>query len=94
VRGVVALGRDKARQQGPAAASGSQSGQGGRRIGSGRDGEGLPARRDGPPGVHLAQLIERLAALGVDDNERNLRNKVARVSSPQDSCYNAWPRLA
>ena len=28
MRGVVALGRDKARQQGPAAASGSESGQG------------------------------------------------------------------
>lgn len=29
-------------------------------------------------GITYAQLVERLAALGVDDNERNLRNKVAR----------------
>lgn len=29
-------------------------------------------------GVTYAQLVERLAALGLDDNERNLRNKVAR----------------
>jgi hypothetical protein len=29
-------------------------------------------------GVTYAQLAERLAALGVDDNERNLRNKVSR----------------
>ena len=29
-------------------------------------------------GVTYAQLVERLAALGVDDNERNLRNKVSR----------------
>lgn len=29
-------------------------------------------------GVTYAGLVERLAALGVDDNERNLRNKVSR----------------
>jgi hypothetical protein len=29
-------------------------------------------------GVTYAGLAERLAAIGVDDNERNLRNKVAR----------------
>lgn len=29
-------------------------------------------------GVTYAQLVERLAAIGVDDNERNLRNKVSR----------------
>ena len=29
-------------------------------------------------GVTYAQLVERLSALGVDDNERNLRNKVSR----------------
>lgn len=29
-------------------------------------------------GVTYAQLAERLAAIGVDDNERNLRNKVSR----------------
>lgn len=28
--------------------------------------------------VTYAQLVERLAAIGVDDNERNLRNKVSR----------------
>lgn len=29
-------------------------------------------------GVTYAQLAERLAAVGVDENERNLRNKVSR----------------
>lgn len=29
-------------------------------------------------GVTYAQLVERLAAIGIEDNERNLRNKVAR----------------
>ena len=29
-------------------------------------------------GVTYAQLVDRLAAIGVDDNERNLRNKVSR----------------
>ncbi len=29
-------------------------------------------------GVTYAQLVERLSAVGVDDNERNLRNKVSR----------------
>ena len=29
-------------------------------------------------GVTYAQLVERLAAIGVDENERNLRNKVSR----------------
>lgn len=29
-------------------------------------------------GVTYAQLAERLSAIGVDDNERNLRNKVSR----------------
>ena len=29
-------------------------------------------------GVTYAQLAEKLAAIGVDDNERNLRNKVSR----------------
>jgi hypothetical protein len=29
-------------------------------------------------GVTYAQLIERLADIGVDENERNLRNKVSR----------------
>src|SRR5262245_54315463 len=29
-------------------------------------------------GVTYAQLVERLAAIGIDDNERNLRNKVSR----------------
>jgi hypothetical protein len=29
-------------------------------------------------GVTYAQLGERLAAIGIDDNERNLRNKVSR----------------
>lgn len=29
-------------------------------------------------GVTYAQLIEKLAELGVEDNERNLRNKVSR----------------
>ena len=28
--------------------------------------------------VTYAQLAERLAAIGIDDNERNLRNKVSR----------------
>ena len=28
--------------------------------------------------VTYAQLVERLSAIGVDDNERNLRNKVSR----------------
>ena len=28
--------------------------------------------------VTYAGLVERLAAIGVDDNERNLRNKVSR----------------
>lgn len=30
-------------------------------------------------GVTYAHLAERLAAIGVDDNERNLRNKVSRA---------------
>lgn len=29
-------------------------------------------------GVTYAQLAEKLATIGVDDNERNLRNKVSR----------------
>ncbi len=29
-------------------------------------------------GVTYAQLTERLAAIGVEENERNLRNKVSR----------------
>jgi hypothetical protein len=29
-------------------------------------------------GVTYAQLVEKLAVIGVDDNERNLRNKVSR----------------
>jgi hypothetical protein len=29
-------------------------------------------------GVNYAQLAERLAALGIHDNERNLANKIAR----------------
>ena len=29
-------------------------------------------------GVTYAQLAERLATIGVEDNERNLRNKVSR----------------
>jgi Domain of unknown function (DUF6471) len=29
-------------------------------------------------GVTYAQLAERLGAIGVDDNERNLRNKASR----------------
>jgi hypothetical protein len=29
-------------------------------------------------GVTYAQLAERLAAIGIEDNERNLRNKVSR----------------
>jgi hypothetical protein len=29
-------------------------------------------------GVTYAQLAERLATIGVDENERNLRNKVSR----------------
>ena len=29
-------------------------------------------------GVTYAQLVERMAAIGVDENERNLRNKVSR----------------
>lgn len=29
-------------------------------------------------GVTYAQLVEKLATIGVDDNERNLRNKVSR----------------
>jgi hypothetical protein len=29
-------------------------------------------------GVTYAQLAERLAAMGINDNERNLRNKVSR----------------
>ncbi len=28
--------------------------------------------------VTYAQLVEKLAAIGIDDNERNLRNKVSR----------------
>lgn len=28
--------------------------------------------------VTYAQLVEKLAALGVDENERNLRNKISR----------------
>ena len=35
-----------------------------------------------------AQLADRLASIGIDDNERNLRNKVAGGNSPQGSCYN------
>lgn len=31
-------------------------------------------------GVTYAQLAEKLAAVGVNDNERNIRNKVARGS--------------
>jgi len=29
-------------------------------------------------GITYVQLVERLAAIGVDENERNLRNKVSR----------------
>lgn len=29
-------------------------------------------------GVTYAQLVEKLAAIGIEDNERNLRNKVSR----------------
>ena len=29
-------------------------------------------------GVTYAQMVEKLAAIGIDDNERNLRNKVSR----------------
>lgn len=29
-------------------------------------------------GVTYAQLVDRLAAIGIEDNERNLRNKVSR----------------
>jgi hypothetical protein len=29
-------------------------------------------------GVTYAQLVEKLATIGVDENERNLRNKVSR----------------
>jgi hypothetical protein len=29
-------------------------------------------------GVTYAQLVEKLAEIGIDDNERNLRNKVSR----------------
>ena len=29
-------------------------------------------------GTTYAQLVERLAAIGIEDNERNLRNKVSR----------------
>jgi hypothetical protein len=29
-------------------------------------------------GVTYAQLVDKLAAIGLDDNERNLRNKVSR----------------
>lgn len=29
-------------------------------------------------GVTYAQLVEALAVMGIDDNERNLRNKVSR----------------
>lgn len=29
-------------------------------------------------GVTYGQLVDKLAAIGVDDNERNLRNKVSR----------------
>lgn len=29
-------------------------------------------------GVTYAQLVEKLAAIGVDEDERNLRNKVSR----------------
>lgn len=29
-------------------------------------------------GVTYAQLVEKLAAIGIDENERNLRNKVSR----------------
>ncbi|KMK67259.1 DUF6471 domain-containing protein [Puniceibacterium sp. IMCC21224] len=29
-------------------------------------------------GTTYAQLVEKLAAIGVEDNERNLRNKVSR----------------
>ena len=28
--------------------------------------------------VTYAQLVEKLAALGIDENERNLRNKISR----------------
>ena len=29
-------------------------------------------------GTTYAQLVEKLAAIGIEDNERNLRNKVSR----------------
>lgn len=29
-------------------------------------------------GITYAQLVEKLAEIGIDDNERNLRNKVSR----------------
>ena len=42
-------------------------------------------------GVTYAQLAEKLQAIGIDENERNLRNKVSRGNSPQGSCCNASP---
>jgi hypothetical protein len=39
--------------------------------------------------VTYAQLAEKLAQIGVEENERNLRNKVSRGNSPQGSCFNA-----
>ena len=43
-------------------------------------------------GVTYAQLAERLAAIGIEDNERNLRNKVSRGKFTAGSCCNASPR--
>lgn len=40
--------------------------------------KGLLRGEMGRRGMTYAQLTERLAALGVEENERNLRNKVSR----------------
>lgn len=51
----------------------------------------LGLRSSGCPGVVVFRCVglgERLAALGVDDNEQNLRNKVSEGSSRQVFCCN------
>jgi Domain of unknown function (DUF6471) len=40
-------------------------------------------------GLTYAQLAEKLAAIGVDETERNLNNKISRGASRRRSCFNA-----
>ena len=44
-------------------------------------------------GMTYAHLATALAAIGIEDNERNLRNKVSRGKFTAGFCYNVSARL-